>query len=445
VVAISRVRKDDAESGRAPGDNTTAGLVPPEAAIPTDPRFVPTEFGTGVVIDDSGLIVTNHHVLGSVRRHEYYVWHHRKPFKATVKAADPWLDLAVLKIEGANLRAIALGDAHELKKGQFVIALGNPHAIARDGQPSASYGVISNLQRQAPPPRVVSRAGDGRETLHHYGTLIQTDARLELGASGGALVNLRGEMIGLTVALAGLYGYERPGGFAIPVDDVFSRALETLKSGRVPDYGLLGVEPAALVVEQRQRGAAGARVRSVADASPAKQAALREGDLITHVDDSPVSDDLDLIRLLSGHFAGTTVSLNILRGATDRRAGQTMKIAATLSKKRIDASREAYAETPPEVWRGMRVDYATASPAFAERSRNLDPAGCVGVVEVMADSPAWQAGLRAGDFVSHAGQARVSTPRQFYDIVTILEGNVPLRLTAAASAAAERIVPVNAP
>ena len=145
-----------------------------------------------------------------------------------------------------NLQPITFGDAATLKKGQIVIALGNPYAIARDGQPSASWGIISNLQRQAPSPRDGTRPSDGRETLHHFGTLIQTDARLELGTSGGALVNLKGEMIGLTTSLAALSGYERPGGFAIPVDDDFRRALETLKTGRLPDYGFLGVAPRTL-------------------------------------------------------------------------------------------------------------------------------------------------------------------------------------------------------
>ncbi|MBW8884406.1 MAG: serine protease, partial [Planctomycetia bacterium] len=311
VVAISRVRKEE-----TPGEQPIIGLPLlgslTERASPTDPRFIPTEFGTGVVIDAGGLVVTNYHVLGNARQADFFVWQNRKPFRATVKAADPWLDLAVLKVDGLAVRPIPFGDTRSLKKGQFVIALGNPYAIARDGQPSASWGIISNLERQAAPPRTATRAADGRETLHHYGTLIQTDARLELGTSGGALVNLKGEMIGLTTSLAALYGYERPGGFAIPVDDDFKRALEMLKTGRVPDYGLLGVEPAALTVELRQRGRTGARVRSIADATPAKQAGLREGDVITQVEGAPVGDDLELIRRLSGHLAGTPITLAVL-------------------------------------------------------------------------------------------------------------------------------------
>ncbi len=186
VVAIARVRKDEAAGDQAAADRIPGIERPLERLDATDPRFVPTEFGTGVVIDANGLVLTNYHVLGNVRQADFFIWHARKPYRATVKAADPWLDLAILKVDGANLRPIALGDGRGLKKGQFVIALGNPYAIARDGQPSASWGIVSNLERQAPPPRSATRPSDGRETLHHFGTLIQTDARLELGAPAAA-------------------------------------------------------------------------------------------------------------------------------------------------------------------------------------------------------------------------------------------------------------------
>ena len=221
VVAIARVRREASPPLIADeiGIPAIPGLGAPD---PTDRAFVPSEFGSGVVIDAKGLILTNAHVIGDHRSADYFVWVHRKPYAAKLKAADPWLDLAILQVEAVNLKPITLGDAGGLKKGQFVIALGNPYAIARDGQPSAAWGIVSNLERQSPAPRVATRATEGRETLHHWGTLIQTDARLELGSSGGALVNLQGEMIGLTTSLAALYGYERPGGFAVPVDEIFA-------------------------------------------------------------------------------------------------------------------------------------------------------------------------------------------------------------------------------
>ena len=202
-------------------------MSPPQ---PTDPDFIPNEYGAGVVVDRGGLILTAYQVLGE--ESDYYVTTaDHKIYKATVKGADPRSDLAVLSIEATDLTPIALGNAAELKKGQIVISLGNPYAVARDGQASAAWGIVSNLGRKAPATPSESDPS-GRPTLHHYGTLIQTDAKLNLGTSGGPLLNLKGEMVGLGVVLAAAAGYEAAGGYAIPVDETFRRALETLKQGR---------------------------------------------------------------------------------------------------------------------------------------------------------------------------------------------------------------------
>lgn len=428
VVAIARIRRDAAQAlvpdvPAAP----LPGLGSPE---PTDRAFVPSEFGSGVVIDGKGLVLTAFHVVGDHRVADYFVWTNRKPYAARLKAADPWFDLAVLQIDSTNLKPITLGEAGSVKKGQFVIALGNPYAIARDGQPSATWGIISNIERQAPAPRSATRTNDRNETLHHWGTLLQTDARLELGSSGGALVNLQGEMIGLTTSLAALYGYERPGGFAIPVDDDFRRAVETLKTGRLPDYGFLGIDPASLTAAERQRGRFGARVSDIIPATPAAAAGLRTGDVITHIDGQPIFDRLDLFRRVGGRFADSTVTLQIARGSDASRPGRSMNLKARLSKKPMETARPSFAQIESRQWRGLQVDYASASPLFIQRSRDLDPAGSVGIVDVVHDSPGWNAGLRPGDFVSHVGETRVTTPREFFDATAMIDGGVTLKLTA---------------
>jgi serine protease Do len=439
VVAIARVRREKDAPAREPEDLALPPFPLDRDVGPTDPKFVPNEFGTGVVIDAKGLIVTNYHVIGDVRGADYYIWLARKPYAAKVKAADPWLDLAVLQIEAENLLPITFGDGRAVKKGQFVIALGNPYAIARDGQPSAAWGIVSNLQRQAPAPKGGTRPSEGRETLHHWGTLIQTDAKLEFGASGGALVNLKGEMIGLTTSLAALYGYERPGGFAIPIDDDFKRALDTLKTGRLPDYGFLGVAPRTLAMSDRQKGRFGAAIEDIVPATPAAVAGLKSGDIITHVDGRQVFDDIDLIRHVSALPADLQITLSIQRGS------RTLQAPVTLSKKRLEGARPGYAEVPPPTWRGLRVEYATAAPLFRDQSRDLDPEGCVGVIEVERDSPAWKAGLRPGDFLSHVNKTRVATPQQFYDAVALIDGEAKLQLTAVEPDKSQRIVPAIAP
>jgi len=225
------------------------------------------------------------------------------------------------------------------------------------------------------------------------------------------------------------------------VSDEFRRALEMLKMGRVPNYGLLGVEPAPVALEQRQRGRSGAQIRSVMDATPAKLVGLRGGDVITEIDGLPIADDMDLIRRVSGQLADTTISLSILRGG----AGRPTNVKVKLSKKRIDSARAAFAEVPPPTWRGVRVEYATAAPLFNERSRDLDPGGSVGVVEVARDSAAWKAGLRPGDFVSHVGESRVTTPSEFYRATAGFGGDAALRLCGVERDNAIRTVPAEEP
>ena len=253
---------------------------------PTDPNFVPNEYGTGVVIDRRGLILTASHVLGDENDNYYITTSDRRVYHAWIKAADPRSDLAVLSIDGAdaasaNMAPIRLGDAATLRKGQIVVTLGNPYAIARDGQASAGWGIVSNLGRKAPPAPDDTEPG-GKTTLYHFGGLIQTDARLHLGTSGGPLLNLRGEMIGLCVSPAAMTGYESPAGYAIPVDATFRRVLDILQQGREAEYGFLGVLPVNLKAAEIAAGLQGIRAR-VVPGTPAGRSGLRDDDIITSV------------------------------------------------------------------------------------------------------------------------------------------------------------------
>ena len=255
-MAIARVRKASGEGSEELSTLLQSPLAPGvlRETSPLSPDFVPNDFAAGVVIDSTGLILTTYHVLGDVQKSDFYVWSQRQPFRAAVVSADPWFDLAVLRIDAKDLAPITFGDAKQVRKGQLVVALGNPQAIARDGEASASWGIISNLLRRAPTVPDRSSEPAARETLHHYGTLIQTDAKLNFGYSGGALINLRGEMIGLTTSYTAGADFEGAAGFAIPVDEQFVRTVEVMKTGGRPTFGFLGVGPQSLPDEQRRQG-----------------------------------------------------------------------------------------------------------------------------------------------------------------------------------------------
>ena len=307
VVAIARVRKDSSNDAVSALNFNLPGIRRP-IVEPTSPDFVPTEFASGVVISSDGDILTTFHALDDPKQNDYYVWHQGSGTVAKVKATpgvvqsgDPWTDLAVLTIESTNLKPIKMGDARELKRGMFVVSLGNPYAIARDGRASASLGIVSNLQRVSLPRRKRDSDANDRpsESLHEFGTLIQTDARLNLGTSGGALINLKGEMVGLTTSLAAVAGYEQPAGYAIPIDAPMRAIIEQLKQGKTPEFGFLGLEPTDLPEQQSVGGLRGALVRQVLRGMPADQAGLRSGDLITKVDGQPIDNARGLFREMS--------------------------------------------------------------------------------------------------------------------------------------------------
>jgi S1-C subfamily serine protease len=430
VVAVARVRRSTEGDSQ---DSSTLLRFPLSAnplfdSSPLSPDFVPNDFGAGVVIDAAGLVLTNYHVLGDAQQSDFYVWSQRHPYKATVLSADPWYDLAVLRVDAQDLVPITFGDAKQLRKGQFVIALGNPYAIARDGEVSASWGIVANLLRRA--PRMSGRAGEplGNDTLHHYGTLIQTDARLNLGYSGGALLNLRGEMVGLTTSYAASADYAAAAGFAVPVDAQFLQAVDVLKRGGRPAFGFLGVGTELLPESHQRSGRHGVRVVSVVDATPATRGGVQVGDVITHINQEPVYAVADLFRIVGAEPAGTAATVTVSRGGDDAREAQTVQLQVQLTKKYVSSARTPIGREDLAEWRGMKVDDASASPSFSVLGPHLDPQGCVYVAEVAQDSPAWKAGLRPGVYVSHAEGTSVTSPAAF------------LAATAAASGAVELVV-----
>jgi S1-C subfamily serine protease len=415
VVSIARVRAPEQEGfspsdrrgdfdgrfdGRLEGrfDGRFDASRPEERSPPSpnDPDFIPNEFATGVVIDVSGLVLTNAHVLAPDCTYWIYTAD-RRAFEAIIIAADPRSDLAVLRADGGgdSFEPIAFGDGSAVRKGQFVAALGNPYAIARDGQVSASWGIVSNLGRKAA-PQEVDADGNGKTTLHHYGTLIQTDARLNLGTSGGALINLRGEMIGLTTSQAALSGYEQPAGFAIPVDDVFLRAVEAMKKGGPVEYGFLGIQPKNVVGDERYGGRAYVSVEAVRTGTPAHRADLLPSDRILAIDGERIADTDQLLLELGRRTPGAVAALTV------ERQGSVLQKRITLAK--YPVSDQAIVTSPPPAWRGLHVDYPTAHKVWES---------AVLVIAVDEGSLGWNAGLRQGDLITHVGNLPVESPVEF--------------------------------
>lgn len=431
VVSIARYRREEAAGREFRPELLPRPGVPfdPPANTPASPDFVPNDFATGVVIDEKGLIVTTRHAVEGPEDTELWVTTSaRRPLRARIVGADPRSDLAVLKVTDASpdvtFTPITFGDASQLKKGQIVLALGNPYAIARDGRVSASWGIVANLSRKAAPNLATMDAGERKPTLHHFGTLIQTDAKLNLGTSGGALLNLKGEMIGLTTSQAAVAGFEQSAGYAVPVDDVFRRVVELLKQGKEVDYGLLGVSLRTLGAVEQAAGLHGVRVDGVLPGSPAMRADIRPGDVITNVGKNEVFDVDSLMLNVGRQAAAAETSLTI------ERDGQRLPKNVRLAKFEVRGKKVITAPDPG--WRGATFDFPSAhremNPQMFLAVRVVDPA--VLVVEVEQDSPAWQAGLRRGMLVTHVQNTAVEIPADFYKLANAAKGQVELRIAA---------------
>ncbi len=258
--------------------------------------------GSGVVISSDGFLVTSAHVVDQVRRLRVS-FVDGSEYSADVVGSDPLSDLAVLRAGAERLVPAELGDAGTLRVGQLVVAVGNPHGF--DG--SVTAGVVSHLGRSLP-----TRAGRVVDSV------IQTDAALNPGNSGGALADGTARVVGINTAVAGV-GL----GLAVPVNDTTRSIIAALMSeGRFRRAYLGfagGSRPLPPRLARELGREAGVEVVEVVPGSPAEAAGLRPEDLIVAVDERPVAQVDDVLRLLVGDRIGKTIELDVLRGG--RRVG----------------------------------------------------------------------------------------------------------------------------
>lgn len=284
----------------------------------------PDSQGTGFIIDPSGYIVTNRHVLEGANVVSVILDNGVK-YDAEIVQADIRSDIAVLKIEAENLKAVRLGDGGKLRPNQWVFASGNPFGLAlADGRPSVSYGVVSALGRQM--TQRLARNSD----VQYYGNMIETSAVINPGNSGGALFDIDGNAVGIVTAIETGSGVSEGRGFAIPMDRNIRRIIETLKRGEEVRYGYLGVQvtdvdppETSLVVDSRiYRGALLTSVNP--PDGPAGQAGLRAKDIVIEFDGAPIENSDHLVRLVGFTPVGTDVSVTFLRGRVKRKTTVTL-------------------------------------------------------------------------------------------------------------------------
>jgi serine protease Do len=377
------------------------------------PDHVPESYGSGVVVDRAGLILTCAHVVRGATK-VFVRLPGRVEGYADIHSLDGRSDLAVLRLLGTHeLKPISFGDADALKKGQFVVALSNPFAAGfRDGEPSASTGIVSHLRR-----RVINLPDekDRRNLcLHNFGLLVQTDARLNLGCSGGALVNLKGELAGVLTARAALIGVETPGGFALPMTGGLQRIVDVLKRGEEVEYGFLGVR-------FRDTEAKGVQVEEAILRSPAQLAGLKRGDYLLSVDGVPVQSSDDVFVRIGTALTGNTVEIE--RAASLQGPGE--KVRVTLSKYYVPLP--SIASKRPSAVAGLHVDHTSLVVQRGAVMFFAIPAGVL-IRDVETGSPADRARLQPDKIITHVNGTAVSSPREFYRAMRDARGSVELTL-----------------
>ncbi len=356
--------------------------------------------GSGFVISSDGKILTNAHVVEGADTVTVTL-SDKTEYLAKVIGKDKQTDVAVLKIDAKNLRAVKLGNSDQLVVGEWVLAIGSPYGLDY----SATQGIVSALGRRLP-----------NET---YVPFIQTDAAVNPGNSGGPLFNTRGEVIGINSQI-----YTRTGGyqglsFAIPINTVQSVAMQLEKNGHV-SRGWLGVQIQAVNSDLAKSFGMdkprGALVGNVDDHSPADKAGVQTGDIIVEFDGHSVESSSELPQLVGSTAIGRSVEMKVLRD------GKEINLHPVITTLKDDSTQLASAEVKP----GKALLNIVVQPLDAEtRKEHSIHDGGVMVAQVNA-GPAARAGITAGDIIVKVGNKTVEDPAQFTKLIQSLPRGKPV-------------------
>jgi serine protease Do/serine protease DegQ len=336
--------------------------------------------GSGVIVDsDNGYILTNNHVVEHADRIRITLLD-KRTLEASVIGTDPLSDIAVLKVDSKDLHELPIADSSAAKVGDFVVAIGNPFGL----QHTVTSGIVSALGRSGLNPE-------------NYEDFIQTDAAINMGNSGGALINLKGELLGINSAIISNSGGSVGIGFAIPSNMARNVMNQIIEHGEVR-RGLLGVSvqsiDAELAESLKMKNANGALVSQVMPGSAAEKAGIEPGDVLLSVDGETVADAASLRLRVGMHGAGDSIKIVLIRD------GKTRTVTAELGL--AQASQVAAEDIHP----GLEgASFETVNPS----SPSYDGTPGILITEVDQGSPAFANGLRANDLILRVNRQRVSS------------------------------------
>lgn len=357
--------------------------------------------GSGIIIDKRGYILTNEHVVGDADKITITLSDGRE-FKGEIKGKDARSDIAVVKIDTNNIPAAKLGDSDTVKIGQWAIAIGNPFGfMVHSPQPTVTIGVISATGRSI--RGVLARGRD-------YSNLIQTDAAINPGNSGGPLVNIKGEVIGINVAIFSTTGGYQGVGFAIPINKA-KYIIEQLIEGKEVLYGWLGVNIQEIDQELANyfglSDTKGVLIANVFPDSPAEKGGLKEGDIVRSFDGKEIRNLSDLMSTVARTKIGRKIKIKIIRDKKE------LFVKVAVGKRPEDIEKLKEAAIKKEAWRGLEV--APVTPSLAQKYRLRRQEGVV-VVGVKFGSPAGAAGLSPGDIIDRINNAPIKDIEDYIEV-----------------------------
>lgn len=355
--------------------------------------------GSGVIVSADGYILTNNHVVAQADS-IYVRLADDREFAAEVVGADPKTDIAVIKVDARNLPVVGRGDSDKLRVGEFVLAIGSPLSA------NLAHTVTSGI---------VSAKGRAQMGLADYEDFIQTDAAINRGNSGGALVNLDGELVGINAAIVSQSGGFQGIGFAVPSNMAFSVMESLIEHGRVV-RGWLGVYIQEITPEIARamglKSSNGALISEVAPGGPAEEAGLQDGDIVIEMNGTEVRSSVQFRNDIATTAPGEKVNLTVLRDDDKE------NITITLGELPSDVATRPV-QQGLEDRLGFRLEPLTRELAGRY---NVDPelSGLI-VTEIDETSAAYNAGLRAGDVIRSLNRRRVTSLADFNDMLEQME------------------------
>ena len=367
----------------------------PRQQQPGPRRNVPRGLGSGFVISADGFLLTNAHVVEGADEITVTLQDKRE-FKAKLLGADKRTDVALIKIEATGLPAARVGDSNKLRVGEWVIAIGSPFGLEN----TVTAGIVSAKQRDT---------GD-------FLPFIQTDVAVNPGNSGGPLINMRGEVVGINSQIFTTSGAFAGISFAIPIDEAMSVQQQLRTTGRVIRGRIgVGIETVSRdVAEAIGLGTPrGALVNTVEKDAPAAKAGVEPGDVIVRFDGKPIERSTDLPRIVGGTKPGSTVNMSVFRKGGQR------DLKVTVAELQPDQPASARSREAPKPATPTNALGLVVSDLAADKQKELGVKGGVQVDGV--DGLAAAAGIRAGDVITQLNSAEVQGARQFNDAVAKLD------------------------